>query len=252
MSTIGFKDHFSDHATAYAGTRPRYPDELFAWLATLTASHDAAWDCGTGNGQAAVGLATFYAQVIATDPSPQQLGSAFPHTRVHYRQAPAESPGLEPRSMDLVTVAQAVHWFDRPKFYAQVREALKTDGAVAVWCYSLCHIEADIDAAIQVFYSGEINPYWPPERALIDDGYRTLEFPFDELPVSALSMQMRWTLAQFLAYLRTWSAVQKFMIKNRRDPVSTLNTQLEKLWGGSDVVKSVSWPLHIRAGRMHA
>jgi len=250
MSVTGFKDHFSDHAKAYAGARPRYPDTLFAWLATLTPNHDVAWDCGTGNGQAAVGLAAHYARVIATDPSQQQLESAFPHLRVHYRQGLAESPGLEPQSVDLVTVAQAVHWFDRPKFYQQLRHVLKPGGAVAVWCYSLCHIQPDIDAAIQVFYTGEINLYWPPERALIDDGYRTLDFPFEEIPASPLQMQVHWTLEQFLAYLRTWSAVQKFMIKNGRDPVTGLQTQFELLWGGSERVRTVSWPLHIRAGHV--
>jgi len=247
---LKFKDHFSAHATAYAEARPRYPDELFAWLATLTAHHDFAWDCGTGNGQAAVGLAAHYDQVIATDPSKQQLVSAFPHARVHYRMASAEYPGLEPDCVDLVTVAQAVHWFERSAFYAQVREVLRPGGALAAWCYSLCHIEPAIDAAVQAFYTGEIGPYWPPERALIDDGYSTLEFPFKEIPVPALSMQMRWTLEQFLAYLRTWSAVQKFISKNGRDPVITLNIQLERLWGGSGVIKTVSWPLHIRAGRV--
>lgn len=250
MSVAGFKDHFSAHATAYAGARPRYPDALFDWLATLTASHDVAWDCGTGNGQAAVGLAAHYAQVIATDPSPQQLESVFPHARVRYLEARAESPGLEQRSVDLVTVAQAVHWFELSQFYQQVRNVLRPGGAVAVWCYSLCQIEPGIDTAIQVFYTGEINPYWPPERALIDDGYHSLEFPFEEITAPPLQMQMNWTLAQFLAYLRTWSAVQKFIIKNGRDPVTGLQTQLEKPWGGSEMVRSVSWPLHIRAGSL--
>jgi len=245
---LKFKDHFSGHASAYADARPRYPDALFTWLATLTDNHDAAWDCGTGNGQAAVGLAAHYAQIIATDPSKQQLESAFPHARVHYRMASAEYPSLEPHCVDLVTVAQAVHWFERPKFYAQVSKALRPGGAIAVWCYSLCSIEPAIDACVNAFYCGETDPYWPPERALIDDGYCTLEFPFKEIPVPALSMQMRWTLEQFLAYLRTWSAVQKFISKNGRDPVNGLDIQLGKLWGGSGVIKTVSWPLHIRAG----
>ncbi len=244
---LKFKDHFSAHATAYAEARPRYPVALFAWLATLTPSHDVAWDCGTGNGQAAVGLAAHYARIIATDPSKQQLESAFPHHHVHYREARAESPGLEPRSVDLVTVAQAVHWFDRPVFYAQVKQVLKPGGVLAVWCYSLCHIESAIDSTIQAFYTGEINAYWPPERTLIDDGYRTLEFPFEELSAPALHMQQRWTLEQFLAYLRTWSAVQKFIHNNGRDPVDALNGKLVKLWDAG-VIKTVSWPLHIRVG----
>jgi ubiquinone/menaquinone biosynthesis C-methylase UbiE len=252
MADSGFKDHFSGHASAYAGARPRYPDELFDWLATLTVNHDTAWDCGTGNGQAALGLAAHFRRVIATDPSKQQLESAFPHARIEYRVAAAESPGLELQSVDLLTVAQALHWFDHPKFYQQVRKVLRPAGAIAVWCYGLCSIEPAIDARVQAFYDGETGPYWPPERRLIDEGYRTLEFPFAEVTPPALHMQQRWTLGQFLAYLRTWSAVQKFISKNARDPVSVLTKELEKLWGGADTVKAVSWPLHIRAGKIHS
>ncbi|MGA9854090.1 MAG: class I SAM-dependent methyltransferase [Gammaproteobacteria bacterium] len=250
MTVLKFKDHFSGHASAYADARPHYPHELFAWLATLTHNHDTAWDCGTGNGQAALGLASYYRQVIATDPSKQQIESAFPHVRVSYRVAPAESPDLEPHCVDLVTVAQAVHWFDRPKFYTQVKKVLRPGGVLAVWCYSLCSIEPAIDTCVNAFYCGETDAYWPPERALIDDGYRSIEFPFEEISPPAFRMQQRWTLEQFLAYLRTWSAVQKFISKNGRDPVTALNTPLEKLWGGSGAVKIVSWPLHIRAGRV--
>lgn len=130
--SLQFKDHFSGHAAAYADARPHYPGALFEWLAALTAGHDLAWDCGTGNGQAALGLTAYYQQVIASDPSREQIGNAFPHERVAYRVAPAEMPGIEPHSVDLVTVAQAVHWFDRPKFYAQVKQVLKPDGVVAV------------------------------------------------------------------------------------------------------------------------
>jgi ubiquinone/menaquinone biosynthesis C-methylase UbiE len=250
MAETEFKDHFSGHASAYADARPHYPDTLFAWLATFTANHDTAWDCGTGNGQAALGLAAHFRRVIATDPSKQQIESAFPHARIEYRVASAESPGLEPHSVDLVTVAQALHWFDRPKFYQQVRTVLKPSGAIVVWCYGLCHIEAAIDARVQHFYDGETAPYWPPERRFIDAGYRTLDFPFTEVTPPALQMQQHWTLEQFTAYLRTWSAVQKFIGKNGHDPVSQLQQELAMLWSGGEALKTVSWPLHIRAGRM--
>jgi len=250
MNVSGFKDHFSGHATAYAEARPRYPDELFSWLASLTAEHGVVWDCGTGNGQAALGLAAHFRQVIATDPSRQQIESAFPHARVHYRVASAESPDLEPQSVDLVTAAQAAHWFDRPKFYAQVKKILKPDGALAVWCYGLCSIEADIDSCVQAFYDGETGSYWPPERKLIDAGYGTIEFPFTEVTLPRLQMQQRWSLNQFLAYLRTWSAVQRFMNKTGRDPVNELVPALETLWGHAGSARTVTWPLHIRAGRL--
>lgn len=252
MNHAGFKDHFSGHAAAYADARPHYPDALFEWLATLTAGHDSAWDCGTGNGQAALGLAPHYHQVVATDPSREQIGNAFPHERVTYRVAPAEMPGIKPHSLDLVIVAQAVHWFDRPKFYAQVKRVLKPDGAIAVWCYGLCTITLEIDAVLRDFYDGTVGPYWPPERRLIDEAYRTIEFPFREIPPPAFSMRQHWDLAQFLAYLDTWSAVQRYIKQNEHDPLIDLASNLETLWGGGDSDRAVHWPLHLRVGRPHS
>lgn len=249
MIGLGFKDHFSGHAAAYADARPRYPDGLFAWLATTTANHDAAWDCGTGNGQAALGLAAHYKRVIATDPSKEQINNAFSHEQISYRVAPAESPGLEQQSVDLVTVAQAVHWFGRPAFYKQVNQVLKPGGAIAVWCYGLCSITPEIDAAVQAFYTGETGAYWPSERVLIDEGYQTIEFPFKEIAVPAFSMIQHWDLPQFLAYLDTWSAVQRFVKQNGWDPVKAFGESLERLWKSSMEKRQVIWPLHIRAGR---
>ncbi len=249
MNSSEFKDHFSAHAPAYAESRPHYPDELFAWLASLTAGHDVAWDCGTGNGQAALGLAAHYSRVVATDPSADQIGNAFPHTRIDYRVAKAESPGLGSQSVDLVTVAQALHWFDRPRFYTEAGNLLKPGGVLAVWCYGLCRIEPALDAAVQAFYTGEIDPYWPPERTLIDEAYRNIGFPYAVIPAPALQMQQLWTLNQFLAYLRTWSAVQKFITMNGRDPLLKLGAELKKLWRDPGTPRNVNWPLHIYAGR---
>jgi SAM-dependent methyltransferase len=250
VTGLTFKDHFSGHAAAYADARPRYPAELFDWLATLTRNHGTAWDCGTGNGQAALGLTAHYRRVIATDASREQIENALPHARVSYRVAPAESPELEPHSVDLITVAQAVHWFDRPAFYAQVRQALKPSGVIAVWCYGLCNITPEIDTRVQNFYTRETGPYWPPERVLIDDGYRSIEFPFTEITPPALQMEQRWTLDQFLAYLRTWSAVQKYITRNGRDPVTGFGVELETHWGDQGTIRTVYWPLHVRAGRL--
>lgn len=249
MSNTPFKDYFSGHAQAYADARPRYPAELFNWFATLTTNHDLAWDCGTGNGQAALGLAIHYKHVIATDPSKEQIANAFPNERISYRVAAAESPGLEPHSVDLVTVAQAVHWFDRPKFYEQVRKVLKADGAIAVWCYGVCSIAPEIDLVLQDFYHNTVGPYWPPERRLIDDAYRTIEFPFDEMMAPPFNMCQHWNLAQFVAYLRTWSAVQRCIKQNGHDPLRGLSGKLRDVWGASDTKREVRWPLHIRAAK---
>ncbi|MDE2196850.1 MAG: class I SAM-dependent methyltransferase [Gammaproteobacteria bacterium] len=248
MTASTFKDHFSGHAAAYADARPRYPAALFAWLSTLTPQHHTAWDCGTGNGQAALGLAEHYRQVIATDPSKEQIGNAFQHQRISYRVAPAEAPGLASHSVDLVTVAQAVHWFDRPAFYQQVQAALRPGGAIGVWCYGLCSIAPAIDERLRAFYAGETEPYWPPERALIDQAYRTLAFPFREVKAPAFTMALEWSLPQFLAYLHTWSAVQKFIRQHGRDPVVSFGRELEKIWGDPRTARPVHWPLHMRVG----
>lgn len=252
MQPESFKDHFSGHAAAYADARPRYPVELFQWLATLTAQHALAWDCGTGNGQAALELAEHFKKVIATDPSKEQIANAFPHAHVEYRVAAAESPDLDHHSVDLVTVAQALHWFDRPKFYAQLKRVLKPDGAIAAWCYGLCTITPAIDAAVRDFYDGTVGPYWSPERRLIDDGYRTFEFPFREITPPAFSMRHQWNLAQFLAYLDTWSAVQRYISQNGHDPVLKLGDRLRRIWGAPDSQRTVTWLLHMRAGRINA
>lgn len=244
-----FKDYFSDHAAVYAVARPHYPEELYRWLATRAPQHDLAWDCATGNGQAALGLAEHFQQVIATDASREQIESAFSHERVSYRVALAEAPGLEPRSVDLVTVAQAVHWFDRSKFYAEVKRVLKPSGVIAVWCYGLCAVTSDVDAVLQRFYHSEIGPYWPPERRLIDEDYRTIEFPFEEMMVPAFQMVQRWDLAGFMAYLRTWSAVQRCLRQSGRDPLEPFGIVLRNIWGTSQERKLVRWPLHVRAGR---
>lgn len=243
----GFKDHFSGHAAAYSTARPGYPSGLFAWLAAQAPGRRRAWDCATGNGQAAVALADHFERVIATDASAEQIANAFADSRVEYRVAPAEEPGLTEASVDAVTVAQAVHWFDRPRFYAAVRRILRPGGLIAVWSYGLFTVDTRIDAAIADFYNGPIAPFWPPERRLTDERYVTLDFPFAEIQVPEFHMQHRWTLAQALAYLRTWSAVQHYIARNGTDPVETLAPQLARLWGGAES-RDVVWPLYLRAG----
>ncbi len=249
--TQPFADHFAPVAASYADFRPTYPRELFAWLATLTPRRDLAWDCAAGSGQASVDLAGYFAQVVATDASRAQIDAAVPHPRIDYRVAPAEASGLAAASVDLVTVAQALHWFDLPAFYAEVRRVLRPDGALAVWSYGVLAVEGKaIDALVQRFYHETVGPYWPPERAHVESGYRTLPFPFAEVDAPPFAMETVWTLPQLLGYFRSWSATARFIAAHGRDPVADLAGQLEPLWGENTSGRQVTWPLALRVGRV--
>ncbi|MBZ0125808.1 MAG: SAM-dependent methyltransferase [Rhodocyclales bacterium] len=244
-----FKDHFSRQAPDYARFRPNYPGELFAWLAGISPSRGAAWDCGTGSGQAAVGLAAHFEHVIATDPSRKQLEHAEAHPRVEYRVASAEVSLLDTASIDLVTVAQAIHWFDLEKFYAEARRVLKPGGVIAAWTYTLLDVEAGIDELLTDFYRNVVGPYWPPERRMVDDRYRSLPFPFEPIAPPAFEIRTEWTRDDLLGYLGTWSATQAYMKANGIDPLDEFARRLTPLWPDAALVKALRWPLHLRVGR---
>lgn len=246
---MSFKDHFSAHADEYARRRPGYPPELFEWLASVAPANDLAWDCGTGNGQAAVGLAAYFNHVIATDPSADQLRNAFHHPHVEYRLAPAESSGLDSVSLDLVTVAQAIHWFDLDLFYREVHRTLKPGGVLAAWAYALCRVTPEIDSAIDTFYWETVGPYWPSERKLVDEGYRTIAFPFEEIEPPQFNIELDWTLEDMLGYLRTWSPVRRYIEAHGIDPADLLQPELASAWGSTDEVRQVTFPIFMRIGR---
>ena len=241
-----FKDLFSRDSRSYAEFRPRYPAELFAWLASVSPGRTLAWDAGTGNGQAAVALAAHFEAVVASDPSEKQIKEATPHPRVKYSVA-AEENGVAPGSADLVTVAQALHWFDRPKFWNEVKRVLRPRGVIAVWCYELQHVSPEVDAVINRFYHETVGPYWAPDRKLVEDGYRAIEFPFDEFTPPVFSMAAEWTLEHQVGYLGTWSAAGRYRKAKGVDPVELVLPELERAWGNR--VRRVQWPLSVRAGR---
>jgi SAM-dependent methyltransferase len=247
---LSFQDHFSARAADYSKARPLYPAGLFEHLARLAPGRGVAWDCGTGNGQAATGIAEHFDQVIATDPSAAQLAESFPHPRVTYRIGPEESSGLPDGSVDLVTAAQAAHWFDLAAFYREARRVLRPEGVIALWCYGLCRISPPIDGLLSVFYLETVGPYWPPERHHIDAAYRTLPFPFEQLPFPQIAMEHRWSLPEFTSYLGTWSAVSGFREKRGSDPLPPFVAALGAVWGPPDERRRVEWPLSVRAGRV--
>lgn len=244
-----FQDHFAPVAAAYADFRPRYPAALFAWLAAHTREHERAWDCACGSGQASLDLADHYARVVATDASAEQLAGAPAHPRVDYRVAHAEASGLEDASVDLITVAQALHWFDHPRFYAEVRRVLKPGGVLAAWSYGVLAIDdARIDALARHFYEVIVGPYWPPQRRLVERGYRDLDFPFDELSPPALELVEHWPLARLLGYFASWSATARYRTARGEDPIEALARALAPLWGAPDRPRRIDWPLTLRVG----
>jgi SAM-dependent methyltransferase len=245
-----FKDHFSGRAAEYTRYRPSYPPELFSWLAEQTAGHERAWDCGCGNGQAALGLVPYYRQVVATDPSRQQIENAIPHERIRYAVAPAEDSGLDPESVDLVAVAQALHWFDFGRFFAEVRRVTRPGGVLAAISYGEVRVEGAPDAVVSRFYHELIGPYWPPERRYVDERYATIPFPFAEIAAPPLAMEMEWSLEHLVGYLRTWSAVKEYERHQGHDPLERIEGELAAAWGDPQRARRISWPLALRVGRV--
>ncbi len=245
-----FKDHFSKQSQDYARYRPNYPPSLFQWLASLTAAHELAWDVGTGNGQAALALADHYRRVIATDPAEAQLRHAVAHERVTYKVMPAEHSDLGDASVDLVTVAQALHWFEFERFYREVQRVLRPGGVIAVWAYGLNQVSADVDPILGHYYTDVVGSYWPPERRYIDEGYRTVPFPFMEIHAPAFRMEAQWNLHEFVGYLETWSAGQRYRQARGHDPIELARERLCAAWGPAEQSRTVSWPIYLRAGKM--
>jgi len=245
-----FKDHFSEISAAYAAHRPSYPAALVAFLARLAPARRLAWDAGCGSGQLSVLLAGTFDRVVATDASPEQIARATPHAKVEYRCAPAEASGLTDRAVDLATAAQAAHWFDLPAYYAEVRRVTRPGGIIALVSYGVLRADADVDRVIQPFYRAVLASYWPPERRHVDEGYRSLPFPFEELEAPALEIRLEWRLAQLVGYVGTWSAVWALERAKGEGPFATFRRELAHAWGPATAVRTVRWPLALRVGRV--
>lgn len=246
-----FKDHFSQRATLYAACRPHYPESLFRYLASVTGARELAIDCGTGNGQAAVGLAEHFTRVVGIDPSSAQIDKAAARANIEYRTALAERTGAESHSADLVGAAQALHWFNPPAFFAEATRLLKSDGAVAVWGYGDPVLDTQrLHDLLHTFNRIKLETYWFPERQLLLDGYRTIDFPFVELTPPTFELRASWTLAELLGYLRTWSSAARYAEQHGVDPVSELEPSLASEWGDPVTPRQVRWPLHVRVGKL--
>lgn len=245
---MSFKDHFSRQAAAYRRYRPAYPRALIEFVAAQAPGRRLAVDCATGNGQAAVALAAHFDAVLAVDGSASQLSRAERHARVHYAAGIAEQLPLGERCAELVVAAQAAHWFDFGRFNAECRRVLAPGGVVAVWTYEKFRVNTAIDAVVDDFYVNVVGGDWPAERRYVEQGYRTLPFPWRELSAPAFQLETDWDLQQVLGYLATWSSVQRHKDRTGGDPLQALEPRLAAVWPRS-VALRLRWPIHLRIGR---
>jgi len=249
MSAPTFKDLFSLQASDYARFRPVYPPELYAWLAAQAPARRLAVDVGTGNGQAAIALAQHFDRVVGVEPSDGQRANATPAARVEYRPGTAEATGLDAASADLLTVAQAFHWFKQDRFFAEVRRVVRPGGCLAFWCYGLAFITPEIDAAVHHYYEDLLGSFWEPERKLVEQGYRGVVVPFEEIAAPAFAMKLTWSLDHLLGYLGTWSPRKPFAAARGQDPLELALPRLRAAWGDAGE-RPVDWPLSVRAFRI--
>lgn len=244
------KDLFSAQSKDYAKYRPQYPQALFDFLLTLVPDRNLAWDCGTGTGQTAIVLADSFEKVWATDISQKQLDNAVERSNITYALEPAHQTSLPDRSVSLVTVSQALHWFDVEKFYGEVRRVAAAGAIIAVWMYGVFESDPDTDAIISKYYHETLNGYWDAGRDHIDEGYARIPFPFNVIPVPPLSIKVKWTLSELMGYLATWSAYQTFLKQNGFNPLQEVGNEIEKRWPLNEA-REIRFPLMIWAGRVN-
>jgi SAM-dependent methyltransferase len=245
---VAMKDNFSLQADLYAKYRPNYPPELFQYIVGLTERRDAAWDCATGNGQSAKELTPYFKKVMATDISRKQLDNAAVASNIFYSVQPAERTDFEDHTFDLVTVSQALHWFNFHDFYNEVNRVGRPGAILAVWAYSLLSVSPQVDKILQAYHFETLKDYWDNERKYVDEGYATLPFPYVELKTPSFAIKYKWTPDDLKGYLSTWSALQKFIGKNAYNPLDELMARIRKHWPSGK--KEVRFPIHLRAGKI--
>lgn len=243
-------DHFSTISAAYAAFRPRYPRALFEFIASIAPRRQRAWDCGAGSGQATVDLADWFEEVIGTDASAEQIARAPRHAKITWAVTRAESTPLATASIDVITIAQALHWFDFDRFYAEVRRVAATDAVICAWTYEAPRMEGPVGEALRHFAFETLADYWPPGRSYVDEGYRSIPFPFERLVAPTLSLEDRWTLDQVAGFMRTWSAVARFAETHGTDPVVPIERELRELWPDPNEPRRITWRLAVLAGRV--
>ena len=241
--------NFTSGAEEYAQYRPSYPPAFFDYLATIVPGGNRAWDCGTGTGQVAGGLAKVFAEVHATDISAAQLAAAFAHPHIHYSLQASERTSFPRNFFDLVIVGQAVHWFDFDQFYAEVRRTGRRGAPLVITGYGRLKISPEVDEVIDTLYYGIVGSSWDAERRYIDEEYRTIPFPFEEVKTPGFEMVYEWSLEHLLGYLNTWSAVKKYVQQKGSDPIAQVLNHLQQAWGAA-TKRKIIFPLLLRVGKI--
>jgi len=250
-ATVGFKDHFSAVAADYANARPEYPQTLFAWIASLVPAAEQCWEAGCGSGQATRGLAARFGQVFATDPSAAQVAQARGPANTHFAVEPGERCSLADATVDAVCVAQALHWFDRPAFFAECVRVLRPGGVLVAWGYQDLVVPPELAPANDALQA-DIRPYWPPERVLIDEAYAGLDWPFPAVDAPSFALTAQWTLPRLLGYFSSYSASQRCRQASGRDPVATHAPAFAAAWDDPAAAKPMQWPMFVHARRKPA
>lgn len=245
-----FKDYFSTQAKEYSKYRPKYPDELFSFLSSLVNEHNTAWDCATGNGQAAIGLVPYFEKIIATDPSSSQIEHAELHPKIEYRVASAENSGLESDSIDLLTVATAIHWIDTDKFYPEAKRIIKNGGVLAVWTYSESTVTEEIDKVSAYYGHTIIGEHWPEENKKAWDFENKIHLPFEAIETPKFEIHLDWNLDDYLKYLYTWSATHNYIRKTGKNPVEIAYNDFMTAWGDKEQKRDVKKYIRLKASRI--
>ena len=241
---------YSSYAKQYARSRPRYPEELFTYLASLVEQHDLVWDCATGNGQAAVSLTKYFKKVIATDVSNEQINNAIKHERIKYKVCKAENSLIDSRSIDLVTVASALHWFNLENFYKEVKRVLKPGGVLAAWTYHIGYIEPPFDQLFFRFYKDVLSEYFVEGARLVDNKYSEIKLPGVPIETKGYFMSADWNLTKMLGFIESWSGTQEYKKVNRKNPIDLISGELKQLWGNPEQTHTLRWPLFIKISRL--
>ncbi|MEO1655937.1 MAG: class I SAM-dependent methyltransferase [Bacteroidota bacterium] len=248
---MSYKDNFSTQSSQYQKFRPHYSPEIYAFILEQSLGKALLWDCATGNGQVVRALAPHFQKVWASDASAAQLSKAPAIPNVHYHQGLASESGLAAQSCDLITVAQALHWFAEDAFYDEVRRVARPGAQLITWGYGLMHIQPQVDALVSYVYKDILgDKFWDPERKLVEAKYETIYFPFENLASPTFQITYEWNLEQVLGYINTWSAFQKYLVQSSENPLEALRSEFEKVWGPQLESKRVTWDIFMKRAQL--